>query len=36
MAIVEQIAAADLEQVEAWFDAAITAPDMATVFAPTG
>jgi hypothetical protein len=39
MAIVERIAAADLEQVEAWFeawfDAAITAPDIASVFTPT-
>lgn len=35
MDIVEQIAAADLEQIEAWFDTAITAPDMASVFAPT-
>ena len=34
-AIVERIAAADLEQIEAWFDAAITAPDMASVFTPT-
>jgi hypothetical protein len=35
MAIGERIAAADLAQVEAWFDAALTAPDMASVFAPT-
>jgi len=35
MAIGERIAAADLAQLEAWFDAALTAPDMASVFAPT-
>ncbi|EXI87558.1 MAG: hypothetical protein AW11_02422 [Candidatus Accumulibacter regalis] len=35
MDIVARIAAADLEQIEAWFDAAITAPDVASVFTPT-
>jgi hypothetical protein len=35
MDIGERIAAADLAQVEAWFDAALTAPDMASVFTPT-
>ena len=34
-AIVEQIMAAKLEQIEAWFDAAINAPTIAAVFAPT-
>jgi hypothetical protein len=35
MDIVERIAAAELEQIETWFDAAITAPDIASVFTPT-
>jgi hypothetical protein len=35
MAIGERIAAAaDLAQVEAWFDAAVTAPNIASVFTP--
>lgn len=34
-AFVERIAAGDLAQIETWFDAAITAPDMASVFTPT-
>lgn len=33
--IVERIAVADLAQIDTWFDAAITAPDMASVFTPT-
>jgi predicted transposase YdaD len=33
--IAEQIAAANLEQLEAWFDAAINAPQMTAVFTPT-
>jgi flagellar biosynthesis/type III secretory pathway protein FliH len=36
MDIVERIAAADLEQIEALFDTAIAAPDIASVFTPTG
>ena len=35
VAIVERIAAADLEQIETWFDAAINAPHLAAVFTPT-
>jgi predicted transposase YdaD len=31
----EQIASANLEQIEAWFDAAINAPHLAAVFTPT-
>jgi hypothetical protein len=34
-AIVEQIAAANIEQIEAWFDAAISAPHLAAVFPPS-
>ena len=34
-AMLEQIASANLEQIEAWFDAAINAPDLAAVFIPT-
>ncbi len=33
--IAEQIMAAKIEQIEAWFDAAINAPTIAAVFAPT-
>jgi hypothetical protein len=33
-AMLEQIASANLEQIEAWFDAAINAPHIATVFTP--
>jgi len=31
----KQIASAILEQIEAWFDAAINAPDLAAVYTPT-
>ena len=33
--IAEQVATANLAQIEAWFDAAINAPQMAAVFKPT-
>ena len=33
--MLEQIAAANLEQIETWFDAAINAPHIAAVFTPT-
>jgi len=33
--MLEQIAAAKLEQIETWFDAAINAPHLAAVFTPT-
>jgi hypothetical protein len=33
--MLEQIASANLEQIEAWFDAAINAPHIAAVFTPT-
>ena len=33
-AIVEQIAGANIEQIEAWFDTAISAPHLAAVFPP--
>ncbi|MBK8384456.1 MAG: DUF4351 domain-containing protein [Candidatus Accumulibacter sp.] len=33
--MLEQIAAANLEQIETWFDAAINAPHLAAVFTPT-